>query len=183
MRIGENDCVTEKNRGNPSLGDIIRTTAVMGALILALAGIAWWFSIEPTQTERSVDYESALVSARRDAAFELLAPRSLPEGWYANSVRYEPGVKGRWHLGIITETDAYIGLEQTPVSIRRTVEEYAPETEAKGNVTAGGFEWRLRQSPKGETSLVRRTDGITVLVTGTATRAVIEKYAASLSAR
>ena len=180
MRIRENDCVTKKNRGNPSLGDIIRTTAVMGALILALAGIAWWFSIEPTETERSVDYESALVSARRDAAFDLLAPRSLPEGWYANSVRYEPGVKGRWHLGVITDTDAYIGLEQTPVSIRRTVEDYAPETEAKGNITAGGFEWELRQSPKNETSLVRRTEGITVLVTGTATAAVIEKYAASL---
>ena len=180
MRIRENDCVTKKNHGNPSLGDIIRTTVVMGALILALAGIAWWFSIEPKETERSVDYESALVSARRDAVFDLLAPRSLPEGWYANSVRYEPGVKGRWHLGVITDKDAYIGLEQTPVSVRRTVEEYAPTTEVKGNVTVGGFEWELRQSPKGETSLVRRTEGITVLVTGTATQGVIEKYAASL---
>ena len=180
MRIRENDCVTKKNHGNPSLGDIIRTTVVMGALILALAGIAWWFSIEPQETERSVDYESALVSARRDAVFDLLAPRSLPDGWYANSVRYEPGAKGRWHLGVITDKDAYIGLEQTPVSVRRTVEEYALTTEAKGNVTIGGFEWELRQSPKGETSLVRHTEGITVLVTGTATQGVIEKYAASL---
>lgn len=170
-----------KNHGNPSLGDIVRTTAVMSAFILVLAGIAWWFTVEPDQKE-SVDYQSALTSARRDASFDLLAPTTLPPGWYANSVRYQPGVKGRWHLGVVTDQDDYIGLEQTSVSVRRTVAQFASETEARGKVEAGGFEWQLRKSKKSETTLVRRAGDITVLVTGTAPQKVIERYAGSLSA-
>lgn len=169
-----------KNHGNPSLGDIVRTTAVMSALILGLAGLAWLFGTGTEVERRDVDYQSALVSAQRDASFDLLAPEQLPSGWRANTVRYEAGEMGRWHLGVITDEEEYIGLEQTPVSVSSTVEEYSPDTEARGEVSIGGFDWELRTSERGETSLVRRADDVTVLVTGTAPQDVIETYAASL---
>lgn len=171
-----------KSHGNPSLGDIVRTTAVMSAFILVLAGIAWWFTIDGTDKEKSVDYQSALASARRDAPFDLLAPRGLPAGWYANSVRYEAGDKGRWHLGVITDQDDYIGLEQTAVSERKTLEEFASQTKPAGSVSVGGSRWQLRKSATGEISLIRRADEVTVLVTGTAPQKVIERYAAGLVA-
>lgn len=173
--------MSKNSHGNPSLGDIVRTTAVMGLLLLLLAGVGWLFSADPPEQERGVDYQSALVSARRDATFPLLAPTELPRGWYANSVQYETGEMGRWHVGVVTDEEAYIGLQQTPVSMRRTVEEYASKTVRQRDVTVAGQMWELRSSGQGETTLVRRDNGVTVLLTGTAPLSVIKSYASSLS--
>jgi hypothetical protein len=98
-------------------------------------------------------------------------------------VRYEAGARGQWHLGVITDKGAYIGLEQSGIGQQRAVEKFAPDTKAKGTAHVGGFEWQLRQSDRGETSLVRMADQITVIVTGTAAKKVIEEYAGSLIGR
>lgn len=159
---------------------MIRSILVIGALILALAGVGYWFQIKPDTSTPAVDYVAAAQAARGVADFDILVPSALPKGWKATTVRYDAGVRGQWHLGVITDKGAYIGLEQSGLGQQRAVEKFAPDTKAKGTAHIGGFAWQLRQSDRGETSLVRVEDDITVIVTGTAAKPVIEEYAGSL---
>ena len=165
---------------NASLGDMLRSIFVIGLVILALAGLGVWFQVRPETKVEAVDYATAAKAARGVSAFDIYTPSSLPKGWKATTVNYTAGVRGSWHLGVITDDDKYIGLEQTGAGRSRALEDYAPDTTPKGTTKVGGFEWQVRQSPKGETTLAREDGDITILVTGTAKRAVIEDYAASL---
>lgn len=178
--MGENDPVAD-NR-NASLGDMLRSILAIGALILGLAAVGYWFQVKPDNTTKAVDYVTAVEAARGDADFELLAPASLPKGWKATSVRYESGVRGQWHLGVMTDKGEYIGLEQSGIGTQRAIEQFAPDTKAKGRTTIGGQSWQLRTSNRGETTLVREDGTITIIVTGTASRGVIENYATTLTA-
>lgn len=176
--MGENVCVAD-NR-NASLADMVRSIVVIGALILGLAGLGYWFQIRPDNTRKSVDYVTAAEAARGVADFAVLAPTSLPKGWTATTVSYDNGVKGQWHLGVLTDKEKYIGLEQTYLGRQRSIEKFAPETEKAGSTTAGGHSWELRRSPRGETTLIRADGDVTVVLTGTASLAVIKRYAQTL---
>lgn len=178
-RMGENGGVAD-NR-NASLGDMARSIFVISALLFGLAALGYWFQVKPDDKVKAVDYVTAVKAARSDASFAVLAPASLPKGWKATSVRYESGARGQWHLGVMTDKGEYIGLEQSGLGTQRAIESFAPDTEAKGNATVGGEPWQLRESKRGETTLVREDGDITIIVTGTASRPVIEDYAATLS--
>ena len=176
--VGENGGVAD-NR-NASLGDMVRSILVIGALLFGLAALGYWFQVKPDDKVRAVDYVTAVKAARGDAGFAVLAPASLPKGWTATTVRYESGAPGQWHLGVMTDKGEYIGLEQTGVGTQRAIENFAPDTVVKGKTTVGGESWQLRQSSRGENTLVREDGRMTIIVTGTATRAVIEDYAGTL---
>lgn len=178
--MGENGGVAD-NR-NASLGDMLRSILAIGALLLGLAAFGYWFQVKPDNTAKAVDYVTAVEAARADADFDVFAPASLPAGWTATSVRYESGEIGQWHLGVMTDKGEYIGLEQSGIGTQRAIERFAPDTEPAGTTTAGGQPWQVRQSESGENTLVREDGDITIVVTGTATRSVIEDYAASLRA-
>ncbi len=165
---------------NASLGDMLRSIFVIGLVILALAGLGVWFQVRPDSKLEAVDYATAAKAARGVSGFPIYTPSSLPKGWKATTVNYDAGAKGAWHLGVITDDDKYIGLEQTGAGVLRALEDFSPDTKPKGTTTAGGFTWQLRESSKGETTLLREDKDITILLTGTAKRAVIEDYAATL---
>jgi len=178
--MGENGRVAD-NR-NASLGDMLRSIFAIGVLLLGLAAVGYWFQVKPDNKVEAVDYVTAVKAARGDADFEVLAPASLPEGWTATTVRYESGERGQWHLGVLTDEDEYIGLEQSGIGTQRAIERFAPKTEAKGKTTVGGMSWQVRQSDRGENTLVREDGDITIILTGTADLAVIKAYAATLTA-
>ncbi|MCW2748828.1 MAG: hypothetical protein JWP10_1970 [Nocardioidaceae bacterium] len=170
-------------RGNPSLGDILRSVAVMAAIVLVAALVGLFFTRTPDAQSRAVDYKTPLAQAATISTFDLLAPGQLPDGWIATSVSFDPGPKGRWHIGTLTEDGDYVGLEQSPRDEQSLLDEFSPKTSAKGDVEVAGQTWQLRTSGSGETSLVRRDSGVTVLVTGTAPRKDIDRFAESLIVR
>jgi hypothetical protein len=112
---------------------------------------------------------------RESAPFPVYAPTSLPEGWRANGVTYAPGRDGRWHLGVLTDGDRYIGLEQEIDSVPRMVERYAPGATQKDDVEVAGKTWQL-WTGDGETAFVREEGEMTLLVGGPAPRTDIERY-------
>lgn len=162
---------------------MLRSIIVIGALILGLAGLGYWFQIRPDDSIKSVDYAAAATAARGAADFAVLAPASLPKGWQATTVRYDNGVTGQWHLGVLTDKDKYIGLEQSPLGRLRSIERFAPDTKKSGTVAVAGHEWELRRSQRGETTLVRRDGDITIVVTGTASLSIIKSYVSTLVAK
>jgi hypothetical protein len=166
------------SRGNPSMGDILRSVAVLGAIILALFALGRFFTVAPDEPTRTVDYQSAAQNSRKAATFELLAPRSLPEGWRATSVRFG---KSSWHLGVVTDDEKYVGLEQVKAEVGRAVERFAEGSSPKGDAVVDGETWTLHTGPRDDLTFARRDGDMTVVVTGSASRAELERYIASLS--
>ncbi len=171
------------SRGNPSLGDIARSIAVLGAILLVLFAVGRLLTVTPDEPTRAVDYQSAVESSRTVADFELLAPDSLPQGWRATSVRFEPD---SWHLGVLTDDDDYVGLEQVKADTPRAIERFANGSHTYGKTVIGGKTWSLRTGPRDDLTYVRRDGaisdgGMTIVVTGTAPRDVMERYISSLS--
>lgn len=161
-------------------GDALRTTLVLVAIIAVLAGASRLLSSQPQDPVPPVDYEPALAAARDAAPYDVLAPAELPEGWRANSTSYLSG-GAVWHLGILTDEDRYIGIEQSPEPLEALVEEFAEDAGPQGSVEVAGETWALLRT-EDRTTLVRRHAGATTLVTGTASQETIEDFVAGLSA-
>jgi hypothetical protein len=165
-------------RGNPSMGDIVRSVAVIGLIILALYVFGKFFAQEPDSPTPAVDYALIVDQARPAADFELLAPSSLPKGWKANRASLDIDW---WHLGVLTDDEEYIGLDQSKSSIDRAIDRFADGSEADGKAEIDGETWSVRKGPGDRTTYVRREAGVTTVVVGTASRSVIEDYMSSLS--
>ena len=151
----------------------------MGALLLGLFVVGQLVTVTPDRPERRVDLADAVAGARRTATFDVIAPKTLPKGWIANSTRSGPDA---WHLGVLTPEDKYIGLEQSATSVKGIVDDFAPGSRAAGTVRLKGEAWQVRTESDGDRIYVRDTGETSVLVIGSARRAELERYVSSLSA-
>lgn len=161
------------------MGDILRSMVVITLIILALWGIGKFFtsgSDEPVV--KTVDFAQVVSQARPAAKFELLAPKTLPEGWRATSARFTPT---SWHLGVMTADGEYLGIEQLKVSADLAVDRFTEGSKSAGTAEVDGLTWSVRKGPKKYWTYVREADGMTVLVNGTTSRAELERYISSLS--
>jgi hypothetical protein len=161
------------------MGDVVRSVVVIALIILAVWGIGKFFTRNPDTPVKAIDYATIVQQARPVAGFDLLAPRSLPQGWIATSARFE--AKKSWHLGVLTDDEDYIGLEQVTAGVDRAVDRFAEDSKAGGKADIAGDTWTVREGPDDRLTFVRRADGLTTLVNGTAPRRVIEDYVSSLS--
>jgi hypothetical protein len=161
------------------MGDIVRSVAVIGLIVLGLYAFGQLFTQEPESATPEVDYAQIVEQARPAVDFDLLAPASLPAGWKATTARLKPEW---WHLGVLTDDEEYLGLEQVTVSVNRAIDRFAEESRADGTAEVAGETWTVRTGPDDRTSYLRRADGVTTVVVGTPSRRVIESYIASLSA-
>ncbi|MBW9206849.1 DUF4245 domain-containing protein [Mumia sp. zg.B53] len=163
------------SRGNPAFSDIARSMLVIGAIVIGLFVVGQFFMGYTPEERPAVAYEETVEGVRKSAPFPVYAPTSLPDGWRANGVTYEPGRDGRWHLGVLTDGDRYIGLEQEIDSVPRMVERYASGATQKDDVEVAGKTWQL-WTGDGETAFVREEGEMTLLVGGPAPRTDIERY-------
>ena len=159
---------------------------MVGAMILLLLVIGAFVVLrdtnrtQPDNPVEPVEWRSAASYARREADFELLAPRRLPAGWYATSVRLERGDDPSWHLGLLTAEGRYVGLEQATDSAGTMVERFVDEDAVRGDdVVVDGESWQSWTDDE-DVALVREGADVTTLVVGTAGRDVVVDFAASL---
>ncbi|MGH3371876.1 MAG: DUF4245 domain-containing protein [Nocardioidaceae bacterium] len=159
---------------------------MVGAMLVLLAVIAAFVVFrdlnrtDPQSPVRAVDYEQTLEAAREQSGFTLLAPEPLPEGWRVTSVEFVPEPT-RWHLGMLTGEDRYVGLEQAGGSVDDMVETYVDrEAVPGGPVEIAGEPWRSWTDDGGDTALTRVEDGVTTLVVGTLSRDDLAAFVQSL---
>ena len=169
-------------RGSGSVGDTfrnaLRTTAVMGALLLGAVLVGQLVTVTPDRPETRVDLSDAVTGATATARFDVIAPPALPDGWIATSARFTPDA---WHLGVLTADDRYIGLEQTTTSVKTIIDDFAPKSRAVGDVQLAGEAWQVRTESDGDRVYVRDVGDTSVLVVGSARRTEVERYISSLS--
>lgn len=168
------------SRGNPALGDILRSVLVMGLIILALWGFGQFFTRTPDQPTRSIDYAKTVRDVRAAADYPVLAPPSLPDGWRATSARYNRGNQG-WHLGVLSDDDEYVGLEQSKDTVKESLDDFAPGGEGAGSAQVAGTVWQVSVSEDDRLTYVSEKDGVTTLVTTSGDQALLEAYVESLT--
>ena len=161
-----------------TFGDALRTTAILGVLLIGAFAIGQLVTVTPDRPERRVELADAIAGAQSSAAFDVIAPPSLPKGWIANSARFGPDA---WHLGVLTDEDKYIGLEQATISAMGIVDDFAPKSRHVGEVRLNGNAWQVRTESDGDRIYVRDFGETSVLVMGSARRSELERYVLSLA--
>ena len=168
------------------------TGGLVGALIVTVLAVLA-FSLfrgvtrdnQPTPV-RAVDYLAVVKAARAGADLPLLAPTRLPIGWKATSASYDPA-KQRWHLGLLTDHEDYVGVEESRDTTEALVRTYVDKSATRGeDVSIDGETWQSWTDTGGDYGVVRRLDPAAgakgaVLVVGTATEDEIRDLAGSLA--
>lgn len=160
---------------------------VMSLLLVAAIGLLSRVQHhDPPNPTPTVSFSAPLAQARAGAPFKVLAPDPVPPGWRATSARWEgSGPAVSWHLGLLTAkgSDAqYVGLDQSNDVPQEFIAATTTADQPGPRVTIGGQVWRTWTSADGhETALVQERPKVTTIVSGTASKAVLEGYVASLS--
>ncbi|WP_231330233.1 DUF4245 domain-containing protein [Actinomadura graeca] len=162
-------------------------TMAMGACLLIVLAI---FVITPRSNKEvlpTVDYGSQLWAMRNDAPYTAYAPEGLPPGWRPTSSRLhgldEAGKKPvAWHLGFVTPSDEYAALEQSNEKASDYVPRMTNNRNPLGTQQVGGVTWtKYHRKDKKANSLARTLpDGVSLVVTGTASYEELAILAASL---
>lgn len=182
------------SRGNPRMGDIIRSVLVLGAIVLAVWGFGQMFTVTPDRSSPGVDYRFAAEGARDALDYPVLAPVALPKDGRASFARV---AQGDWEMGVVTADDEFIGLYESTdkaALFERFVAKGAPQTaqltvpaqSTSGQGDAAATVWtgleplnsgrvysRDIASPAGP--------DVTVVVVSTADQQVVEDFLYSLS--
>jgi hypothetical protein len=165
-----------------------RSPAGMVGAMLVLLGIIAAFVLfrslfrdnqaTPVQT---VDYQQSVGYVRRQAHFHLVAPTRLPKGWRATSVSFTGGLEQHWHLGVLTDQERYVGLEQGDTTARSLVKQYVDPDATPGRaVSIEGHTWGSWTDSGGDRALVRRAGRTTTLVVGPVDQRILVDYVRSL---
>jgi hypothetical protein len=161
---------------------------MVGAMVVLLVVVAVYVGFRavtrenPPSPVHTVGYLPDARFAAEKAGFDLLVPPTLPDGWRATTVTFTPGRRPHWHLGLLTDRDRYVGLEQADRPVRSMLEAYVDPHPSKGApVTVAGRPWSTWTDSGGDLALVRRGGGATTLVVGhDVPRAALVSFAASL---
>jgi len=169
-----------------------RTVAGMvGALIVVVALVVvvvlFRQSGQEPQETPSVDWSAWVKAGRSEQQLMLFAPPSLPKGWRATSVNYSGGTGPHWHLGMLTDSGKYVGIEESRASTRVLVERYVDQDAVRGkDITVAGQVWQTWTDSGGDYALVRSLavggqPYESVLVGGSAAPAAIRGFTESLT--
>lgn len=167
------------SRGNPAMGDILRSVLVLGAVVLGIFLFGRLFAETPDQPTSDADWRTAASGVQPRAGFAPLVPSDLPEGWRATRAEL---IDDRWQLNVVTKDGEFVGLSQRrgdAESLEQLVEERAEGADKAAPVRIGGEQWDVLEA--GEDTVFARVVGPTaVVVTGTASRDEMQDYIASL---
>jgi hypothetical protein len=160
---------------------------MIGSLIVLLGVVAAFVVFrdvnraDPADPVQPVDFRGPAEYARSEAPFPLLAPRRLPPGWVATSVRYTAGDEPAWHLGTLTDEERYVGLEQSTAPTEDLVEEYVdPDAVRRDDVELEGRTWQAWTDAGDDLALVHETPKVTTLVVGRVPQATLGEFIATL---
>lgn len=159
---------------------MVRSLALVGAAVAVLLVLV---PRPDRPIEQPVDVAQTAAQAGVDADFPLVVP-DVPAGWRATAARAGtdgPEAIWTWHVGYVTGAGEYAGLEVarevTPGWLREQTSAGTPDEEAP-SLAAGGRTWQvLRAEDPARTSLVSATDGVTTVVTGSASLADLVRLA------
>lgn len=161
---------------------LLAALGVLLVVVLGWVGVRGLLLPDQSAPEQRVDFAQLVPQVRKTARFDLVAPTRLPAGWRATSVRFTPAPVQHWHLGVLTDRERYVGLEQGPQSTREALDSYVDPAATRGApVTVRGATWSTYTDSAGDLAFVRHQGRATTLVVGHAVgRSQLRSYVAGL---
>jgi Protein of unknown function (DUF4245) len=169
------------------------TGGLLGAMIVTVLAVAAFAGLQALKTDhpksavREVDYQAMVRAGRAESKLLVLAPVTLPSGWKATSATYLTGSSPTWHLGLLTDTGSYVGVEEALGGVDDLVEEYVdPEAVQGKDVEIDGTTYQTWTDAGGDYALAREVgvEGGTayqsVVIVGSASPSTIRDFAATL---
>ena len=168
-----------KRRGQETLGDMLRSLAVVGL------GVLLFLALLPRHHHSAVhtiDYSTDLASARHAASYHVYAPVGLSKRWRATSVRVtHNSANVEFHLGFVSPHNQYAEIEESNADAAAFVQQqFGTGTTQLGNVTVAGTPWQQLRTARGELALIRANGQPTLIVTGSAKIDELTTLAAAL---
>lgn len=175
-----------KPRGQETVGDAVRSLVVLGGILAVVVGV-FTATGPDEQLPPAVDYSHQLQVARQQFDYPVLAPDPLPSGWRATSVEAGSESTGdRWRLGMLTDTEQYIGLQQSDGEVQGFLAETLGSYEKEGNSRVGGQTWQRWYETADDDNpyhaLVLEANGAATIVIGTVGYSELEDFVGVLSA-
>jgi hypothetical protein len=175
-----------RRRGLETVGDMVRSLAVVGAFVLVLFVVVWWQRPEGAreQVVRPVDVPGVFAAAAPTAGFRLLEPAGLTDGWRPTSAWVEGVLTSDVggvvvHAGYLTPTGSYAEVRQTDGEPGLALKQWLDGGRPTGRSVIGGTAWQTWESPT-QRALVRQQGGVIRVVTGKAGWDELGELAASL---
>lgn len=170
--------------GNNPLRKTARDMALSMGLIAGIIALVLLVTWRPQPDPvRAVDPLPVAQQASLAAEYPILLPAVLP-GWRATSARFEPTAESDeipvWFNGWVTPDEHFVATVQSANTTQSFVEEMTIDAVSADDApdTPG---WDAYVSPgNGQRSLVRETDGVTTIVTGSLDWAGLIAYRDSL---
>jgi hypothetical protein len=170
--------------GTPPVKPVIAAAAakranasVIGMIIALVVSVAAFLPIVlMNPSPKSDGYRpninvSAVAQNAADVAGFTPAAPETGDTFRANYARWESGTASgvpTWEVGYLTPKESFIGLVQTVQANPTWLLQQTHNAPVTGKRTAGGLDWELRDTGKGEKSMVLVYRGTTVVLTGTA---------------
>lgn len=138
-------------------------------LILAMVAVVVWLLPRPNAIEQpAADVENAASGAVSQLSFVPPVPLGL-DGWTPTSAQVNRSTDDvrTWHVGYRTDDGEYLAIEVARDATPTWQRAQTASGSADGTATVEGQEWdRFLQEDRGRHSLVRESDGVTVVATG-----------------
>lgn len=165
------------------VGALLATLLVIGAFVAFRACNRTDLQVDPEH----VDY-LAQVGFAQQAGDRVVYPASLPGGWYATQLTVDQGRPTELLLSMLTKDNQYVGFVQSPDPTPALLTQYvdaSPESgapvEVPGAVDGTVTSWDVWTDAGGDTALVARHGGESLLLFGTVSQAQLEQLAGSLT--
>jgi hypothetical protein len=134
---------------------------------------------------RTVDPSSTVQLAAARAGYQVLVPAGLDEEYRPTSARTDAGGAGdgdpvTLEIGYLTPSEEFAGFVVSDDRGADPVAAVLDGAEPAGTVQLGDESWERSTTARGETALSREADGVTVLVSGSASDEELETVAAAV---
>lgn len=164
--------------------DMIRSLGVLavvvGLTLLFVPGL-----LHPSKSQRfaSVGYSDYTASFKKVTGIPAVVPVGLASGWYANSATLgHNGNQANLYIGWVTPASKYLALHESNEPPDRYVATVLDPTglQPQGRLNVSGAVWTSYAETDGDTAIVGRVDGVTVVISGSGSRTAQSELAASL---
>jgi hypothetical protein len=163
---------------------MLRSLLPLVLICLLIVGWNAWRqnSVDPV---RPIDPSSTVQLAASRASYPLVVPTRLAEGYRPTSARTDAGNAGKGapvtlEIGYVTPSRQYAGFVVSDDPRAAALRHVLDGAREEGTVELDGGTWTRSRTERGETALSREENGVTVLVSGSASEQELETVASAV---
>ena len=156
-------------------------------LVLICLVIVWWTTLRQSGDVgvRTVDPSTTVQLAAARADYTVLVPTGLDQDYLVTSARTDAGNAGEGdpvtlEIGYLTPAEEYAGFIVSDDPRADPLAAVLDGAQEQDTVEIDGRTWTRSITEKDETALFQETDGVTVVVTGSAKDEELEAVAAAV---